>query len=108
MNLFKCLSIFFSILYLSIFCTFSPMIYAEEDINYIKVNKTFLKKSHWNFKLKEVSRNNDLVKISIRYTNKGTYRRPIFLAQGGTAVGTGLNTKKGFDFAVNQNGNFSK
>jgi len=84
MNLFKCLSIFFSILYLSIFCTFSPMIYAEEDINYIKVNKTFLKKSHWNFKLKEVSRNNELVKISIRYTNKSTYRRPIFLAQGGT------------------------
>ena len=84
MNLFKCLSILYSILYLSIFFTFSSMTYAEEDTNYIKVNKTFLKKSHWAFKLKEVSRNNDLVKISIRYINKGAYRRPIFLAQGGT------------------------
>jgi fumarate hydratase class II len=31
---------------------------------------------------------------------KATLPRLYYLAQGGTAVGTGLNTKKGFDVAV--------
>ena len=62
---------------------------AKDD--YTRVNKIFLKESHWHFKLKDISINNNILKISIRYLNKGTYRRPIFLSQGNTQAITKKN-----------------
>ena len=91
MNLFKSLYLFYIIFFLTIFSLVVSHSYAEEDNNYIKINKVFLKDSHWSFRLKEVSRNNHLVKISIRFVNKGSYRRPIFLAQGGTQAITSID-----------------
>ena len=50
-----------------------------------------MKDSHWHFKLKEVSKDNNMIKVSIRYLNKGSYRRPIFLSQGNTQAITSKN-----------------
>ena len=96
MSLFKFLYLFYIIVFLTIFSLVASLSYAEEeDNNYIKINKVFLKDSHWSFRLKEVSRNNDLVKISIRFVNKGSYRRPIFLAQGSTQAITSIDEDGG-------------
>ena len=91
MSLFKYSYVLYSIIYIIFFSLVASLSYAEEDYNYIKINKVFLKDSHWSFRLKEVSRNNALVKISIRFVNKGSYRRPIFLAQGGTQAITSID-----------------
>ena len=91
MSLFKYSYVLYSIIYIIFFSLVASLSYAEEDYNYIKINKVFLKDSHWSFRLKEVSRNNALVKISIRFVNKGSYRRPIFLAQGCTQAITSID-----------------
>ena len=95
MSLFKYSYVLYSIIYIIFFSLVASFSYAEEDYNYIKINKVFLKDSHWSFRLKEVTRNNDLVKISIRFVNKGSYRRPIFLAQGGTQAITSIDEDGG-------------
>ena len=91
MSLFKYSYVLYSIIYIIFFSLVASLSYAEEDYNYIKINKVFLKDRHWSFRLKEVSRNNALVKISIRFVNKGSYRRPIYLAQGGTQAITSID-----------------
>lgn len=75
-------------------CTFFLFIFSTNLLaneNYAKINKIFLKDSHWHFKLKNVSVDNNIIKISIRYLNKGTYRRPIFLSQGNSQAITKKN-----------------
>jgi len=75
-------------------CIFFLIIITTNSLaneNYAKINKIFLKDSHWHFKLKDISIDNNIIKISIRYLNKGTYRRPIFLSQGNTQAITKKN-----------------
>ncbi|MBF88007.1 MAG: hypothetical protein CMJ14_08430 [Pelagibacterales bacterium] len=74
-----------------LFFNFTNLSYSNETQKSVKINKTFLKDSHWNFRLKKIERINDILKISIRYSNKGAYRRPIFLAQGSTQAITSIN-----------------
>ena len=74
-----------------IFTSFTNLSHSDEIQESVKINKTFLKDSHWNFRLKKIERINDTLKISIRYSNKGAYRRPIFLAQGSTQAITSIN-----------------
>ena len=81
-------------IYITAKCTFFLFIFSTNLLaneNYAKINKIFLKDSHWHFKLKNVSVDNNIIKISIRYINKGTYRRPIFLSQGNSQAITKKN-----------------
>lgn len=76
------------------YCIFSFFLLTANLLaneNYTKVNKIFLKDSHWHFKLKDVSMDKNVVKITVRYSNKGTYRRPIFLSQGNSQAITKKN-----------------
>ena len=91
MNLLKYLSTLYKIIFLLIFFISIDVSYANETDQYTKENKVFLKDSHWHFKLKEVSKDNNMIKVSIRYLNKGSYRRPIFLSQGNTQAMTSKN-----------------
>ena len=85
------LKYFYKIVFLLLFCMSLEVAYANEKNQYTKINKVFLKDSHWHFKLKEVSKDNNMIKVSIRYLNKGSYRRPIFLSQGNTQAITSKN-----------------
>ena len=89
MNLLKYLYCFSKLIILFFIST--QFLYAAEINQHTKINKIFMKDSHWHFKLKEVSKDNDIIKVSIRYLNKGSYRRPIFLSQGNTQAITSKN-----------------
>lgn len=89
MNLLKYLYPFYKLIFL--FLISIHVSYANETSQYTKINKIFMKDSHWHFKLKEVSKDNNIIKVSIRYLNKGSYRRPIFLSQGNTQALTTKN-----------------
>ena len=59
-------------IYITAKCTFFLFIFSTNLLaneNYAKINKIFLKDSHWHFKLKNVSVDNNIIKISIRYIN---------------------------------------
>ena len=81
----------YKIVFLLLFCMSFEVAYANEKDQHTKINKVFLKDSHWHFKLKDVSKDNNMIKVSIRYLNKGSYRRLIFLSQGNTQAMTSKN-----------------
>lgn len=91
MNLSKYINILCQITFLFIIFISVNDIIASENQHYVKINKVFLKDSHWHFKLKDIEKKNNIIKISIRYLNKGSYRRPIFLSQGNSQAITRKN-----------------
>ena len=64
--------------------SFTQVVLSDDKIT--KVNRLIIKKHYWNFKLQEVNRNQDIISIHIKYSNRGSYRMPIFLGQGKKSI----------------------
>lgn len=66
---------------------------AEDELKEksVKIGKIVAKKAHWIFKYKKLIKENSELRLSIRYINKGSYMRNIYLGQGSNQATTVLN-----------------
>ena len=73
-----------SIITILVLSVFSQVALSQDEIT--KVNRLIIKKHYWNFKLHDVKRDKDTISIYIKYSNRGSYRMPIFLGQGKKSI----------------------